>query len=592
MSVSPFSGKAYGSAAKKAGVTPGTVVDESLAKSPSSPNLSSKDIAAGYSTVPGPYDAKTGKLKNTGNQQVDTSQPSPQTAQTQPPNEDTVNFDAKTGKQLAPGATTTDALGNVSTQGQKFKQGLATTMGSGLEVPTTAGGAAGTIANTVGKEQQQISPLGGIMEVDSNFDSIFTNLDAYMEPLQQKKSLLQEYKSMSKSLGIDDINEELIDAKKIIEGTEDDIRAEVTAAGGFATDSQVLAMSNARNKSLIKNYNVLLESRDNAMQQLDTMMDLTMEDRRSAEAEFDRKMNFAFKIADFQQRAKDNSMNQLNKLVDNVGYKGLFEATKGSAYEQSIVEKTLGLGAGGLSKLASLPPSEKEQLDIDLKKSALLTDKAQRAKIYSDIAAQEADGTVMVDQQGKVLLPQKESMKINKEIIGSDAYKAITKGKDSLQFLKNFEDTFNKTGATSAVFSPRQNAKLKAEYNAAILNLKEFFNLGVLNGPDEAILRGVLPDPTNRSAFLTTISGGIYKPATSTKSGIDSMKKMIESSLDERYKSLNSQYGDYSGQSVGAVRDLNRIYVEQKAKINPQIQQLLNDNPDLTEDDIISILNE
>lgn len=294
--------------------------------------------------------------------QVNTAQPNPATASKEAtaglpgsPTPDMVGFDAKTGQALAPGASTTDALGNTFTQGSKYSEALKKLQASGQLASQDAGTGKMMAAGMVDTPVQPVSPLGGIMETDTNFDSIFTNLDKYMEPLQQKKSLLQEYQGLSKSLGINSINEELIDAKKIIEGTEDDIRAEVTAAGGFATDSQVLALSNARNKSLIKNYNVLLESRDNAMTQLNTMMNLTMEDRKAAEAEFDRKMDFSFKIAEFKQKAKDNATSQFNKVVENVGYAGLLASTNGNAYEQSIIEKTLGLGVGGLAKLATTP---------------------------------------------------------------------------------------------------------------------------------------------------------------------------------------------------------------------------------------------
>ena len=67
---------------------------------------------------------------------------------------------------------------------------------------------------------------------------------------------------------------------------------------------------------------------------------------------------------------------------------------------------------------------------------------------------------------------------------------------------------------------------------------------------------------------------------------------MIETSIDDRYKSLSSQYGDYSSYSVNGLKDLNRVYIEQKAKLNPDIQRLISENPDLTPDDILIILTQ
>src|SRR3990167_9291068 len=416
-------------------------------------------------------------------QPIDTSQPSPTTAVKQatagPPGS-TVEFDATTGAKLAPGSTTIQG-GQTLTQGSKYQQALPQLQATG-QAPQDAGVGkmkAGAVIQPTAVEP--VSPLGGLMEVDTNFDSIFTNLDKYMEPLQQKKSLLQEYQSMSKALGIEDINEELIDAKRIIEGTEDDIRAEVTAAGGFATDSQVLALANARNKSLIKNYNVLLESRDNAMQQLNTMMNLTMEDRRAAEAEFDRKLGFAFKIQEFQQRAQDNARSQLNSIVNAVGYGGLLAATNGNPYEQSLVEKTLGLGVGGLFNLATYkkPLTEEEQLDLELKRSELLTDKAQRAKIYADIT--KVDTGKPISSSTALQLADSQ---------------AATQMLSSLEtVLNNNTNLFGPLKGRLGALNPyaTQSQNVQSSINATKQIVGKFLEGGVLRKEDEVKYEKILP---------------------------------------------------------------------------------------------------
>lgn len=219
------------------------------------------------------------------------------------------------------------------------------------------------------------SLLGDIMGTDGNFDSILTSLDEFMSPMNQRTSLLEEYKKLSSSLGIEGMNEELIDAKRIIEGTEDDIRAEVTSVGGFATDSQVQALANARNKSLIKNYNYLLESRDNAMQQLDTMMDLTIADRDAAQKEFDTKLNFAFKVAEFKERATNNARDTYLTLGEKMGWDTVIASA--SPYEQSLIQKTLGISG---SALQSLSLQSRDARALQTRK-----DEADIANTYSQI---------------------------------------------------------------------------------------------------------------------------------------------------------------------------------------------------------------
>jgi len=251
----------------------------------------------------------------------------------------------------------------------KFKQALPGLQASG-QAPDSGGLANKAVqeaTNAISQENVAPSIVGDIMETDSNFDSILTNYDDFFSPPKQKQSLVQEYQSLLKSSGIQSINAELLDAKRVIEGTEDDIRLEVEKAGGFATDSQVQALANGRNKSLIKNYNYLLESRDSAMTQLNTMMNLTIQDRQQAEAEFDRKLNFAFKVQDYKDKALNNAREGFNNVVKSVGYEGLFNSLGGNQTAIARAEKTLGLSSGGLQQLASYvePVSEKDQLQLE-----------------------------------------------------------------------------------------------------------------------------------------------------------------------------------------------------------------------------------
>lgn len=238
----------------------------------------------------------------------------------------------------------------------KFRQSFEAIKAAGTPMTDNAGDASAVVqkaTSAINQDNTKPSVVGPIMETDSNFDSILTNYDKFFSPTQQKTSLLQEYQSMSKNLGLDTKNAELIDAKKVIDGTEDDIRLEVEKAGGFATDSQVQALANSRNKSLIKNYNYLLESRDSAMTQLNTMMNLTIQDRQMATAEFDRKLNFAFKVQDYKDKALNNAREAFNNIAKTVGYDGLLASLGGNSGAISRVESTLGLGQGGLNALAS-----------------------------------------------------------------------------------------------------------------------------------------------------------------------------------------------------------------------------------------------
>lgn len=520
--------------------------------------------------------------------------------------------------------------------------GFAKAVQSGQPVPETQGEANTALKalTPVAPKPVQPTPLSGIESLlaeDKGYQQLLANQKLFNDTITQRASLADEYKALIKESGVAEINTELLDMKNLLEGQEDAVREEITKTGGWASEQQVQLLTQSRNKVLIKNYQNLLDTKNSLMETVNTMIGLAGQDRQFAMQAISQKMNLDNQLIQYRDNMQQKAVEQYKYIADKMGFDGLLAQTGNDPYYVSLIEKTLGLGEDGLTQLANQAieeralKQEEQSLKIEGLRSGLKTDvlqrqtlksgletdvlqraklqsdieiakqetplnlalkKAQIANIYSDIAKRNSEGTIMVDQYGKVVPKQEEAMKINKELVNSDAYKAITKAKDSLQYLKTFEDTFNKTGSTSAVFSPRQNAALKAKYNTAILNLKEFFNLGVLNGPDEKILRSVLPDPTSRSAVLTGLSLGIYKPSAGTRAGIDNMKKMIETSLDDRYKSLSSQYGDYSSSSVNGIGDLNRVYVEQKGKLNPEISKMLKDNPNLTYEDIIQVITQ
>ena len=221
----------------------------------------------------------------------------------------------------------------------------------------------------------------------------------------QNQSLTETYTQMTQSLGIPAMNTELINMKNIIDGTEDDIRNEVTKAGGFATESQVLALTNARNKQVVKNYNNLLQTKQMAMETLNTMVGLAGQDRAFAMETINQKLQIDQQIIEYRDKMQTNAQNTLNKIVDQVGYAGLAQMTGGDPYYTSLVEKTLGLASGGLAQLASFvkPLTAMEKADLEYKqtqtaatKQQMTTDaamlpleqrlkQAQIANIYSEI---------------------------------------------------------------------------------------------------------------------------------------------------------------------------------------------------------------
>ncbi len=221
----------------------------------------------------------------------------------------------------------------------------------------------------------------------------------------QNQSLTETYTQMTQSLGIPAMNTELMDMKKILEGTEEDIRNEISKSGGTATESQVLALTNSRNKQMVKNYNNLLLTKQMAMETLNTMVGLAGQDRAFAMETINQKLQIDQQIIEYRDKMQTNAQNTLNNIVSQVGYAGLAQMTGGDLYYTSLVEKTLGLASGGLNQLASFvkPLTAMEKADLEYKqtqtaatKQQMTTDaamlpleqrlkQAQIANIYSEI---------------------------------------------------------------------------------------------------------------------------------------------------------------------------------------------------------------
>lgn len=212
------------------------------------------------------------------------------------------------------------------------------------------------------------------IEADPGYQQILADRAEYESIVNQRMSLTDEYTALTKKLGIDALNTELMNMKNIIEGTEEDIRTEVTKAGGFATESQVQALTMARNKQLVKNYNNLLETKQMAMQTLDTMIGLAAQDRQFAQQAALQKLNIDQQIYEYQERMRNNAASQYGNLINTVGYSGLMAMTGGDPWQMGLIEKSLGLNPGGLAQLASLPGPRDNQV-ITAGGRSLLIDK-------------------------------------------------------------------------------------------------------------------------------------------------------------------------------------------------------------------------
>ena len=329
---------------------------------------------------------------------INTETPSPSTVQAQPFTQPKTN-----GALSASGESGSLAGGAQPSKYQTgFSQALASMGSSGAMNVTPGQGSA--LVNQFAPTSTN-STASAFVQSDPFINGLVTAWQDYINPQNQRKSLTDTYNQMIKDSGIEAIDTELIDMKNVIEGSQDDIRTEITKAGGFATESQVLAMTNARNKQIIKNYNTLLDTRNAKEKYLTTAIQLEESDRQSADQRFESMFNMGTQLATMQQQMQQNARSQMQWLASNVGFDGLLDSTGGDPFSIGLIEQSLGLPQGGLSsaanqaKVAKQQAEQERQLGMTLKSEQIKTEQAQRSKIYADIKK------LQDSQKGSILDP-------------------------------------------------------------------------------------------------------------------------------------------------------------------------------------------
>jgi hypothetical protein len=323
---------------------------------------------------------------------VDIPPTAPTQAQVQQPNAQQTNeFNNLTGERLAPGSSYVNAQGMTVQQGSPYKQALAGLQSMGA-APSDAGAARGAVTGAVAQyTEPDTTAIDTFLGEDANTTSLMQSITELLNPSKQTTSLVQDYQSLYKQSGLDEINAELIDAETVINGTEDDIRNEIQTAGGFGTDSQVQAMALARNKSLLVRYNQLAQMKTDATNQLNTLSQLNMQDKQMAQTKLNSQISAMFNLADFAQKAQNNTREQAQWLTQTMGADGLYNAYKNDPRQLGFLEKTLGLAPGGMAVVAAqaaqtrATAQEKDLLQLDTLRSGLKTDALQRENLRSQI---------------------------------------------------------------------------------------------------------------------------------------------------------------------------------------------------------------
>ena len=219
------------------------------------------------------------------------------------------------------------------------------------------------------------SSLGPIMD---SLNQVLQNIN---NPSLTAVSLQTEYNQLQEQYGPLKMQSDLMNMQNVMNGTTDDIRQEIQKGGGEATESQVMAMSAARNNVILKQYNALATQYQAAQTNVQNMMQYATTDqatqlkRQTDTASVVESMaSIAMQAQSMGQTMFQNANTDLNKVVSNIGYTGLADQAQGDPQKLAQYEKILGLSSGALSDPTALKQMEtyrQQQLSVSQQKIVL-----------------------------------------------------------------------------------------------------------------------------------------------------------------------------------------------------------------------------
>ncbi len=201
-----------------------------------------------------------------------------------------------------------------------------------------------SIADTTSEAQKQMDELQGLLQ---------QKMDSFMNPSSQQQTYQDYYNQLASQQGLPALDMQAINLQNIIAGTEDDIRNEIKAGGGFADESQVAALAATRNKVLTNELNSLNNLRQYKSDWINNQMSLYKEDQTTAANNFDKLFGYADKVAslqntidnsgfkntlaywNYQQKQQTQDINQL-KFLSSQGSLGSLSDSDIEYYSQSL----------------------------------------------------------------------------------------------------------------------------------------------------------------------------------------------------------------------------------------------------------------
>lgn len=222
------------------------------------------------------------------------------------------------------------------------------------------------------------SSLAPIMQ---SLNQVLSNIN---NPALTSVSLQNEYNSLSAQYDLPDMNAQLLNLQNVMNGSTDDIRQELTASGGSASESQIQALASARNTVIQKQYNALATQYQAAQTNVQNLMQYASQDQsnqlqaQTATAGIVENMaSIESNMQSMGMTMQQNALSNYQKTLSTLGGDYSAFASTVPSNMQPYVESIMGLSPGTLSD-----PQELQILTNASYKQIQLQIAAQRAAVY------------------------------------------------------------------------------------------------------------------------------------------------------------------------------------------------------------------
>lgn len=198
---------------------------------------------------------------------------------------------------------------------------------------------------------------------------------------------------------------ELMNMKRVMEGTVDDLADEITKGGGMVTESKIQALAVARNYTLLKRASFLQDQISIQQDLVANETSLLQNEKEMANTQFTQRMGVYQLVQQNQQNMLNAARDTIKTLMSTPG--GLVAYSNDPA-QAAYAEKIMGFAPGTISNLAAYPQLHQNVLDNQA--AGITTPYVQKGQAiqntqtgveYSSTADFQKQTGMTLDQAGK-----------------------------------------------------------------------------------------------------------------------------------------------------------------------------------------------